>query len=289
MIIDDHNHAYYHGTNCASMLENMDRYHIDKTWLLAWEVPENEWDPETSWAFTRATKDAAVPLTACLEYMEKAPDRFILGYAPDPRDPYALNRLKAAQKSYGVKVCGEVKLRMMYDNPDALRLYRLAGELGMPVLMHFDYEYEKGRMFPRPSWWYGGDIDTLERVLRACPETSFIAHAPGFWAHISGDELYKTQQYPEGPVLPGGRITELLRKYPNLYCDMSAGSGCRALSRDLSFTERFLTEFSTRVLYGRDKFDNTHQELIERLNLSKEVKEAIYCKNALRLIGESET
>ena len=286
MIIDDHNHAYYHGTDCKKMIENMDRFHIDKTWLLTWEVPMSEWDPETSWAFTRATKDAAVPLEATLEYIREAPQRFILGYAPDPRDPYALNRLKAAQRSFDVKICGEIKLRMMYDNPDALRLYRLAGELGMPVLMHFDYEYERGKLFPRPSWWYGGGIDCLERVLKACPGTNFIAHAPGFWAHISNDSLYETQAYPQGPVIPGGRIEQLLEKYPNLYCDMSAGSGFKALSRDREFTKRFLTEHHDHILYGRDYFDNVHQELIESLSLNPDVKEDIYWKNAMRLIGQ---
>ena len=286
MIIDDHNHAYYHGHDCRKMLENMDRYHIDKTWLLTWETPEGEWDPATGWCVSRVTRDAVVPLDATLEYIREAPDRFVLGYAPDPRKADACNRLRAAAKIHDVKICGELKLRMMYDNPDALRLYRLAGELGMPVLMHFDYEYATGKDFPRPNWWYGGGIDCLERVLKACPDTNFIGHAPGFWAHLSGDDKYLTEAYPQGPILPGGRIIELLDRYPNLYCDMSAGSGRRALSRDLAFSKKFLTDYHDRVLYGRDYFDNQHQELLESLELDAPVLEDIYCNNALRLIHE---
>ena len=57
-------------------------------------------------------------------YMERAPDRFVLGFCPDPRRPQALDQLKAAVEIHGVRVCSELKLCMMYDNPDALRIYR---------------------------------------------------------------------------------------------------------------------------------------------------------------------
>ena len=288
MIIDVHNHAYYHGYNSHKLVENMDECHIDKTWLLTWETPESECNPEVSWCVSRATPKAAVPLDATLEYIHDYPDRFTLGFAPDPRDPYAINRLKAAVNSFDVKICGEVKLRMMYDNPDALRLFRAAGEMGLPVLLHFDYEYPTGKQFPRPNWWYGGGIDCLERVLIACPDTNFIGHAPGFWAHISNDDKYLTQAYPEGPVVPGGKIEKLLEKYPNLYCDISANSGRRALSRDLEYTRAFLTRFRSRVLYGRDYYDNKHRELLDSLGLAPDVLEDIYCRNALRLIHENE-
>lgn len=286
MIIDVHNHAYYHGFNARKLIENMDECHIDKTWLLTWETPESECNPEVSWCVSRATPKAAVPLDATLEYIREYPQRFTLGFAPDPRDPYAINRLKAAVSSFDVKICGEVKLRMMYDNPDALRLFRVAGELGLPVLLHFDYEYESGKLFPRPSWWYGGGIDCLERVLKACPETNFIGHAPGFWAHFSRDDKYKTMPYPDGPVIPGGEIERLLESYNNLYCDISANSGLRALSRDREYTRAFLERFSERVLYGRDYYYNKHQELLNSLELSNAALDNIYYKNALKLIHD---
>ena len=88
------------------------------------------------------------------------------------------------------------------------------------------------------------------------------------------------------PVLPGGRIPELLRKYPNLYCDISAGSGRLALSRDLDFTRKFLIEFHDRILYARDYFDNKHQELLNSLSLPVPVLEDIYFRNAERLLAE---
>ena len=66
MIIDVHNHAYYHGFNARKLIENMDECHIAKTWLLTWETPESECNPEVSWCVSRATPKAAVPLDATL-------------------------------------------------------------------------------------------------------------------------------------------------------------------------------------------------------------------------------
>ncbi|MBQ3140923.1 MAG: amidohydrolase family protein, partial [Clostridia bacterium] len=208
--------------------------------------------------------------------------------APDPRRPEAIQMMRAALKMYDVKTCGEVKLRMMYDNPDALDLFRFCGDAGLPVTLHFDYPgaTATGKEFPRRNWWYGGDIDTLERLLQLCPKTNFLGHAPGFWSHISNDDLGLNTSYVKAPVIPGGRIEQLLEHYPNLYCDISAGSGNNALRRDLDYTRKLMLRFPDRFCYARDYFDNVHQELIEMLQLPADVKELIYAGNALRLIGE---
>ena len=285
MIIDAHNHADWHKHNLQKFVENMDQYHIDKTWLLTWESPADEYSPEYNHVVNVDAKREVGPVSFArtLSYIERCPDRFIFGFAPDPRRPEAIDRLHAAIDMYGVKVCGEVKLRMMYDNPDAIRMWRFAGEHGLPVTFHFDYEFDRGAKYPRPNYWYGGGIDCLERVLKLCPETNFLGHAPGFWSHISGDDQYNKASYPKGPVLPGGRVPELLEKYPNLYCDLSAGSGCNALSRDPAFGRQFLIDWQDRCLYARDYFDNQHQEFINSLGLDQAILDKIYYKNALKL------
>ena len=288
MIIDAHNHADWHKHNLEKFIENMDTYHIDKTWLLTWESPYDEFAPHYNKVVNVDTIREVGPVSFArtLSYIERRPDRFYLGFAPDPRRPESIDRLATAIDLYGVKICGEVKLRMMYDNPDAIRMWRFAGEKGLPVTFHFDYEFDSGVAYPRPNYWYGGGIDCLERVLKLCPETNFLGHAPGFWSHISGDDQYNKASYPKGPVLPGGRLIELLEKYPNLYCDLSAGSGCNALSRDPDFGKKFLITWQDRCVYARDYFDNIHQEFINSLNLDSEILDKIYYKNALRLIHE---
>jgi len=285
MIIDIHNHPDWHGHDLASFLSNMDSFGIEKTWLLSWEAPRDEFDPGTVKFFCMSENGFPIPFSRCLSYMERAPERFILGYAPDPRKPDAIGRMEAAVDIYGVRVYGELKLRMMYDNPDALRMFRFCGTRKIPVLVHIDYEIPAASPFPWPNYWYGGGIEAFERTLKACPETTFIGHAPGFWSHISGDQKFAECYYPQGPVIPGGKLITLLRDCPNLCCDISAGSGCNALSRDPEFSKGFLTEFQDRVMYGRDCFDNRHQECLATLGLSPVILDKIYSGNAIRLLA----
>jgi len=285
MIIDAHNHPDWHGHNLDRFLQNMAQYNIDRTWLLTWECPSDEYDPKNNRACP-GDATGPIPFSRVLSYGERAPAKFVLGYAPDPRRPEAIDRLQAAIDIYGVRLYGELKLRMMYDNPDALRMFRFCGEKGLPVTVHIDYEFDTGSNYPRPNWWYGGGIEAFERAVGACPETIFVGHAPGFWAHISGDDLFDQEPYPSGEVVPGGKLPEMFRQYPNLYADLSAGSGLNALQRDPEFARGFLLEFQDRLLYGRDYFDNRLQEFLNSLDLSDEVLAKIYAGNALRLVPE---
>ncbi len=283
MIIDAHNHPDWHGHNLDRFLENMAAYNIDKTWLLSWESPTDEYNPVYNYV-SLSNERGPIPFDRCLSYKERAPDKFILGYAPDPRRPDSIDRLRAAIEVHGVRVYGELKLRMMYDNPDALRMFRFCGERGLPVTVHIDYEFDTGSAYPRPNWWYGGGIEAFERAIRACPETVFIGHAPGFWAHISNDGQFDKVSYPKGKVVPGGKLIQMFREYPNLYADLSAGSGLNALQRDPEFARDFLIEFQDRLLYGRDYFDNRLQEFLNSLGLPDKVLDKIYSGNALKLV-----
>lgn len=285
-MIDAHNHPDWHGHDLTRFLANMDQYGIDKCWLLSWECPQDEYDPIPYHKVMLHHGGYPIPFTTCLAYKQAAPERFVLGYTPDPRRPEAIDQLEAAIEIHGVQVCGELKLRMLFDNPDALRLYRFCGEKKLPVTVHIDYPIPTGRVYPRPDWWYGGSIDSFERAVQACPETIFIGHAPGFWGHLSGDDQAKTIVYPTGPVLPGGQTVAMFRQYPNLYADLSAGSALTALSRDRAFTTDFILEFQDRLLYGRDYFDNRLQDFLNGLGLPEAVLAKLYHENALRLAPE---
>ena len=284
MIIDVHNHPDWHHHNVDKFIENMNQYNIDKTWILSWECPETEYDPGYNKNISPINQHNCIPFSNCLRYMEKYPERFVLGYAPDPRTPDAIDKMNAAITIHGARVYGELKLRMMFDDRDAIRMYKFCGSKNVPVLVHIDYEFNSGRAYPRPNYWYGGGILPFERAIAECEETIFIGHAPGFWAHISGDDQYNKAAYPTGKVAEGGKLIQMLNDYPNLYCDMSAGSGCNALKRDPEFAFWFLNEYQDRILYGRDYFDNQHQEFLATLDLSQEVKDKIFYKNALKLV-----
>ena len=287
MIIDAHNHPDWHGHDLPRFLENMAAYGIDRTWLLTWIAPQDEYTPNTI-SSVPPLAEGPISFVRALSYKERAPDKFVLGYAPDPRRPGAVDRLEAAIEIYGVQVYGELKLRMMYDSPDALRVFHLCGKQGLPVVVHIDYPISSGQAYPRPNWWYGGGIEAFERAIRACPETTFIGHAPGFWAHISGDDQAEKVVCPEGEGVKGGQVVRLLRTYPNLYADLSANSARNALARDRAFARDFIIEFRDRLLYARDCFDNELQSLLEALDLPDDVLEDVYGINALRLISDDD-
>ena len=92
-----------------------------------------------------------------------------------------------------------------------------------------------------------------------------------------------------------GRLVYLMREYENLSCDLSAGSGANALTRDPENAAAFLTEFQDRIYYGCDicASFNTHpftfREFIDGLCETGAISETVYRKvcrdNAAKLLG----
>jgi len=282
-IIDIHCHPRWIGYNGAKMVENMNAAGIERAWLLSWEVPEREMD--TSYYSTLNPTGVGIPFRDVVEVAERYPDRFVLGTTVDPRDPYAHQRLKAAVDIHQVRVFGEFKLRLRYDDPDAVRLFQYCGELGLPVIFHLDATFPRLGVPSSRQWWYGGGIETMEAPLRLCPQTQFLGHAPAFWREVSADADQEPLTYPKGkPIVGRGRLLQYLDKYPNLNCDLSAGSGHTALSRDLDFSRKFLIDYQDRMFFGRDQFTNDLYDLLVSLNLPAEVLTKILGGNALRLV-----
>ncbi|OPX32429.1 MAG: hypothetical protein B1H40_02585 [Candidatus Latescibacteria bacterium 4484_181] len=60
------------------------------------------------------------------------------------------------------------------------------------------------------------------------------------------------QGYPRRKVVPGGRVDYLLQNYPNVYGDLSAGSGDNAMTRDREFARSFLERNQDKLLFGTD-------------------------------------
>ena len=286
MIIDSHCHPNWHGHDTEAMVKNMDSMGISKAWLLTWEIEPSECEP--SYTGVIDPRWNCISLASVLEACHRYPDRFIPFYAPDPRIPGNLSRLRSAVEIHGIRGCGELKLRMCLDNPDAMALYHLCAELGLPVVFHLDIPLPPNKPVDRWTWWYGGTLGALERALRDCPRTLFVGHAPGFWRYISGDADQREDAYPMGPVTPGGELLRLFKTYPNLYADLSAGSGLNAIRRDPAFGRSFLTENQDRLLFGRDQFDRGHLDYLKSLTLPDPVITKILSQNAIRLM-ERET
>jgi predicted TIM-barrel fold metal-dependent hydrolase len=284
-IVDIHTHVNYHGHNIADAVRNMDEQGIGTAWLLTWEAPADEYgagDPRYL-----SPHQLGIPFGDVVHAVERHPDRFVAGWAIDPRRPKAVDRLRAAVETYRVRVYGEMKLRMMYDNLDAIAMYRACGELGLPVHFHLEIE------LPNPGgitlgggerpYWYGGEFDVIERFLAKCPATTFIGHAPGFWREMSGDASVR-EAYPRGKVQPGGRLTALMDRFPNIYADLAAESGLNSLARDPENAREFLLRYQDRSLFGRDYWDDRLLRFLESLDLPEDVMVKILSGNARRLV-----
>ena len=104
-----------------------------------------------------------------------------------------------------------------------------------------------------PGGYNQGLAEHLETYLKRYKKVRIIGHAQTWWANISANVPPATESlYPTGPVEAGGLLDQLLSDYPNLYADMSAGSGFNALSRDREFTAGFIERHPQQMLFGSD-------------------------------------
>jgi len=175
-----------------------------------------------------------------------APGRFTWFNSYDVTRPDAELVLTQAVKS-GAQGFGEMKFHVAADGPELRRMYALAADLRVPILIHFqevDHVSNEGT-------WSTGFAKTFESVLKAYPRTTFIGHADAFWANVSED-YHNEAAYPTGPIRRGGVTDRLLGDYPNLFGDMSAVSGNNAIARDPAFTADFLKRHQDKLLFGSD-------------------------------------
>ena len=142
------------------------------------------------------------------------------------------------------------------------------------------------------------DYRYWRKTLQAYPHLKLVGHSQPFWIEISADAPVDTEGRNgrgSGPVVTGGRVVSLMRKYPNLYADLSAGSGYCAITRDEAFGLAFISEFQDRLLFGTDtvQVDNPWQaplwQWLEEQHtagkISDVVMQKICYRNAQKLYG----
>jgi len=177
--------------------------------------------------------------------MQRRPGTFAHSVRTDPSQPDSDKLLREAIKNGAVSI-GELKFHLALDSPEMRRVYDIAAELQVPVMMHIQtFPHFEGEL---P---YNTGYPQFDKMLRAYPRTNFIGHGDLFWAHISAD-VPTDRGYPSGPIKPGGLTDRFLSDFPNLYADMSANSGNNALSRDTDFSKSFIARHKTKLIFGSD-------------------------------------
>ena len=204
-------------------------------------------------------------------------DRFCVIFAKDVTSRAGAVKILRKMKDEGAIGFGEhYGEGLAFDDPKNVRIFEACAEVGLPVLFHMDGRNNKDEPH----------LPRLEKVVKSHPECTFLAHAPLWWANISGNAKSR------GKVTPGGAVERLLQKYPNLYGDLSAGSGANAIARDKEFGRGFLIRNADKLLFGTDSGPWSLRgkpaaqfTLFEGLDLPADVKAKIYRDNARKLFS----
>ena len=257
MFIDIHCHAYYRCPPfvcrfCTpeQVLERYDQVGIERGALLPIVSPEIY--------LPQANEDI-------LDMAAQYPDRLIPFCNIDPRAltncaHAPLDRLLRYYKDQGCKGLGEVMPNLPMMDPLVQNLFHHAEQVGLPVI--FD-----GSCVTTGDFGLYDDpgLPQLEHTLQRFPDLVILGHGPTFWSelgrletpgirasvfHPGGGQAGGVR--PSGPIKEEGVVPILMRRYPNLYGDLSDGNPARALARDPDYGPKFLTEFQDRLLYGTD-------------------------------------
>lgn len=217
--IDMHEHYWVTG-NVDLFLKALGCFGISKVVLLPTGNPPDNKFYQFNWAFlmiiARCYPDQVIPFCTIDE--------------ADPRASELVEQYLLAGAK-GVKLIGGHP--EYYDEPlnseNMYEVYQIAAEYDVPILLH-------GSLINIPELQ-----DQLDHVYSDFPEVTFIL------AHY-GNTLMKGIHLDV--------IAELLDKHPNLYIDLSMGSGITAyhryLTKDLETIRNFVIDYQDRILFGSD-------------------------------------
>ena len=299
MLIDIHAHAFrarnpkYSMCNLQELLAAQDRLGIDKSVVLPIVSPEIY--------FPQNTQDI-------IDMANAYPDRIIPFCNVDPRAmsncPNApLEDALEFYKELGCVGVGEIMPQMEMKDPKVQNLFRAAQKVGLPVTCDGSDQLTGGfGLYDEPG------LPQLELSLQRFPNLIFLGHGPLFWAEIArletpgercvawsceGKQLWRIGLHNKGLIKEEGVMPKLLRRYPNLHCDLSDGTAYNALTRDEAYIAEFIREFEDRMYFGTDIVSPDFEvPLIDTLKrwkdrgvITKSAYDKITHENAMRLLG----
>jgi predicted TIM-barrel fold metal-dependent hydrolase len=231
-IIDIHQHADYSGRPDDVFLKHQDLMGISKTILL----PAGR---------VYGLEAGAAGNDRVVEIARKYPEKYVFFANEVPYHPEAKQVIEKYLKA-GAKGIGEQKFFIDVNSAPMYLICDIAQDYGVPILLHFQHER------------YNVNFDQFHQVLAKYPRVNFIGHAQTWWANI--DAMHEQPvMYPKWKVTAGGWTDRYLRDYPNMFGDLSAGSGLNAMQRDESHAREFIQRHQDKLLYGSDCSDHIGQ------------------------------
>jgi len=277
-IIDIHQHVGYSGRPDAVLLKHQLAMGVTRTILL----------PAGRAVFTATTHDGVSNGLqakcsgnyACYRFARLHRGRYLFGANEVPDLPDAAKEIEKYLKRGGA-IIAEQKFGIECDSAAMQRIYELAADYHVPVLMHWQYKM------------YNYGFERFYKMLEKFPRTIFIGHAQTWWANIDKNHADQTVLYPKGKVTAGGLTDRYLSDYANMYGDLSANSGLNALMRDEEHARPFLERHQDKLVYGSDCSDwigsgpqcSGAQTIaaVRRLAPSHGIERKLLCENARRL------
>jgi predicted TIM-barrel fold metal-dependent hydrolase len=240
-IIDIHQHVGYSGRPDEVLLAHQRAMGVTTTILLPAGRPANT--ASTHEGVSNGLQAKCLGNEACYQFAKAHPREYRFAANEVPDVEAATQEIEKYLK-LGAVMIAEQKFGVECDSPEMQKIYQLAQAYHVPVLMHWQVKM------------YNYGFERFHKMLEKYPRVNFLGHAQTWWANV--DKNYKDDPqnlYPKGPIAPGGLTERYLSDYPNMFGDLSAGSGLNALTRDESFTPAFLQRHQDKLVYGSDCSD----------------------------------
>jgi uncharacterized protein len=267
LIIDIHQHTAYSGRSNEELIQHQRDMGVSRTVLL----PAGR---AYSLAVGAGGNDSVVALA------RQYPKEYVF-FANELPDIPETKTVLEKYLNMGAIGIGEQKFYLDCDSKYIDLIADIATHYQVPVLQHFEFGA------------YNLGFEKFYKILERHPKVNFIGHAQTFWGNIDKN-LDQKVLYPKTKVTPGGLTDRWLSEYPNLYADMSAGSGLNALLRDEDNARQFLQRHQDKLIYGSDCNDRKagsakctglkQIETIKRLSATPAIAAKIFNKNARKIM-----
>ncbi|MDX1394905.1 MAG: amidohydrolase family protein [Gemmatimonadota bacterium] len=207
-------------------------------------------------------------------------------------------------KSLGMNITDAAGERVRVDDPRLDPIWSMAGELGIPVLIHTG----------DPAEFWAPRDEHNERWLELTLRARRKQEAPPTWEELMAEQHRMFRNHPETTFIAAhlgwlghdlGRLGSLLDELPNM--NVGLGAVIYEPGRQPRFANEFFTKYQDRILMGKDSWapeeyptyfrvlesDDEYFPYYRRyhafwrmygLGLSDEVLRKIYYENALRII-----
>lgn len=278
-VIDIHQHIFYHGRTDEQLIHHQKMMGVTKTIMLPAGSPQDRMS--THYGHSNGLAVHAGGNKSCYDFAQAHSDSFLFAANEVPDLPNATKEIEKYLK-LGGKLIAEVKFGVACDSQGIQKIYKLAADYDVPILMHWQYEV------------YNFGFQRFYKMLEKHPKTKFIGHAQNWWSHMDKkQEDHPWDLYPKGPITKGGLTDRYLSDYANMYSDLSAGSCLNFLLRDEDFTRGFLERHQDKIMFGSDCADTVGQgkacdgaQIIataRKLSPTKKIERKILYENAIKV------